>query len=98
MLVHHFLERSAERLPKKTALVFEEGRWTYADLDARANQLAHALLTAGLQPGERVVVWLDTSVEMVLAIFAVFKAGGVLVPVNPQVKPSKLAFIVRDSA
>ena len=96
MLVQHFLEQTAARLPEKTALVFGGRRWSYAELDARANQLARALTLDGLGAGGRAVIQLENSPETLIAIFAVLKAGGVFVPVNPQVKPAKLAFVVRD--
>jgi len=53
MLVHEFLENSAKRLPDKTALIFQDQRMTYMQIDERANQLAHALINAGLKKGDR---------------------------------------------
>jgi amino acid adenylation domain-containing protein len=96
MLVHHFLERSAERLPDKEALVCGARRLTYAGVEARANRLANALRSYGLKPGDRAAVWLESGVEAVVAIFAILKAGGVFLPLNPQLRGSKLAWILRD--
>lgn len=94
MLVAEFLEHSARRRPDKTALVCGARRLTYAELDAQANGIAGVLLEAGVRRGDRVAVYLDNSVEAVVALFAVLKAGGVFVIVNPTTKPDKLAYIV----
>lgn len=96
MLVHHFLEHSADRLPDKEALVCGGQRLTYAAVEERANRLAHGLRAYGLRPGDRAAVWLESSVEAVVAIFAILKAGGVFLPLNPQLKGGKLAWILRD--
>ena len=93
-LVQEFLERSADRLPDKEALVCAGRRLTYAQIERQANQLANALRARGLQRGERVVLYLPNSVELVVGIFAALKAGGVFVVVNPGVGPEKLAYIV----
>ncbi|MBN1178441.1 MAG: AMP-binding protein [Anaerolineae bacterium] len=96
MLVHNFLERSAARYPDKTALICDDRRLTYAQVDAQANQLAHALRAAGIARGDRVAVWLPNSVEAVVAIFAALKAGGTFVVINPTTKPDKLSAILAD--
>jgi amino acid adenylation domain-containing protein len=93
MQVEEFLELSAERFPEKTALVCGGQRLTYRDMNERCNRLAHALVSLGLQRGDRVVIHLDNSVEAVLSLFAVLKAGAVFVMVNPTTKVEKLAYI-----
>jgi amino acid adenylation domain-containing protein len=95
--VEWFLEQSARRFPDKPALTFGDRSLTYAELDAACNAMARGLLAAGLQRGDRVVIHLDNSVEAVLAVFAVLKAGGVFVVVNPTTKADKLRFIVNNS-
>lgn len=95
-LVHHFLERSAERFPGKEALICEGRRLTYAEMDSLANRFAHALRARGLRPGDRVAIHLENSVEAVAAIFGVLKAGGVFLPIHPEVKAGKLEYILRD--
>ncbi len=94
MLVQEFLEKSAARLPEKVCLVCDGRRWRYAEVDACANRLAHALRDAGLERGDRVVVFLPNSVEAVVGIFATLKAGGTFVVVNPTTKERKLAYIL----
>lgn len=94
MQVEEFLERSARRLPDKLALVCGARRLTYGELDRRANALAHDLAARGVARGDRVAVYLENSVEAVIAIFAILKAGAVFVMVNPTTKPDKLTWIL----
>jgi len=96
MLVHEFLERSAERLPQKTAIICGEKRLTYAEFESDANRLAHALLHAGFRRGDRAIIFLPNSIELAVSIFGVLKAGGVFVIANPTVKADKLAFMLGD--
>ncbi len=97
MQLESFLEQSARQWPEKTALVCGTDRLSYAMLEASANRLAHALVAEGIQYGDRVAIHLDNSVENVLIIFAVLKAGAVFVPVNPTTKPEKLARVLNHS-
>ena len=76
MLVQDFLQNSAERFPDKTALVCDDQRLTYAEIEARTNRLAHALIAHGVQRSDRVVICLPNSVETVVAIFGILKAAG----------------------
>jgi long-chain acyl-CoA synthetase len=104
MLVNEFLEQTAARTPNKEALIFQQQRLTYLELDNFANRLGNALLELGLQkldsPGERlcprVAIYLDNSIETVVSIFGVLKAGGVFVLINPQTKARKLEYILKD--
>jgi long-chain acyl-CoA synthetase len=96
MLVRDFLESAAERTPSKIALVCAEQRFTYGELDSKANRLAQALALFGVERGDRVVIHLPNSVEAVVSIFAVLKVGGVFVPVNPTTKAHKLNYIVNN--
>ena len=94
MRIEQFLENSARRLPGKTALVFRERRLTYGDLDGSANALANSLIENSIQRGDRVAVYLDNSVETIISIFAILKAGAAFVPLNAAVKGDKLAYIL----
>ncbi|MBU0511358.1 MAG: AMP-binding protein [Chloroflexi bacterium] len=96
MLVQDFLHLSAVRWPNKVALVCDGQRLTYAELEAMANRLGHALMRHGLKRGDRVVIQLHNSVEAVVSIFATLKAGGVFVVVNPTTKPDKLMYILNN--
>lgn len=97
MQVNGFLEQSAARCPDKVALVCGQLRFTYAGLDQQANRLAHSLIQSGIRRGDRVVIFLDNSALAVVSLFAVLKAGGVFVMVNPTTKPAKLLYILNNS-
>ncbi len=96
MLVQDFLQNSVARTPDKVALVFQEQRLTYQEIDAQANRLAQALLDHGVQRGDRVAIYLPNSVEAAVAIFAILKAGAVFLVINPTTKLDKLAYILND--
>ena len=74
-LVHHLLEESATRFGTREALTGDGRRITYAELDREAECVASALVTAGVERGDRVVVFMDNSVETVASIFGALKAG-----------------------
>ncbi len=93
-LVHEFLEESSRRLPGKVCLVHRGTRLTYADVEARANRLAQAFVERGVVRGDRVGIFLNNSVEAVIAIFAALKAGAAFVPINPTVKQNKLEYLI----
>ncbi len=95
-LVHEFLEHHAEAQPQKTALVCASTRLTYAQVEAQANRLAHALREHGLRRGDRVALYLPNSAELAVGLFGVLKAGGVFVVVNHTTKAAKLAYILQD--
>lgn len=96
MLVHDFLEDSARRTPDKVALVIKGDRFTYAEIDGLAARAAAALRANGLLPGDRVALFLDNSLESVVGLFGVLKAGGVFVMVNPTAKAAKLSYILNN--
>ena len=96
MLVNQFLEGSAWRCPDKVALIFQDQRLTYAEIEARANCLANGLLDHGVQQGDRVAVHLSNSVEAVIAIFAILKAGAVFSVINHTTKFNKLVYILNN--
>jgi len=96
MLVQDFLEQSAARLPDKVALVCEQQRLTYRQIDKMANRLANAMIKHGIERGDRVAIYLNNSVESVVGLFAVLKAGGTFVPLNPTTKRDKLIYILNN--
>jgi acyl-CoA ligase (AMP-forming) (exosortase A-associated) len=97
-LFHHMLRASASRLPEREALVHGAQRLTYSHVSSRVSGLAAGLRHAGLQRGERVCIYLDTSIEQVLSILGVSQAGGVFVPANTVLFPDQVAHIVRNSS
>ena len=96
MLVQDFLQHSAARLPGKVALVCDRQRMTYAQLEGLTDRLANALAFHGVRRGDRVAICCPNSVETVISIFAILKAGGVFVVLNPTTKRDKLAYILNN--
>jgi long-chain acyl-CoA synthetase len=96
MQVDSFLELTAARSPGKTALVCGGRRFTYGELDARANRLAWSLIAGGVERGDRVAIYLENSAEAVISIFAILKAGAVFLVVNPTTKADKMSYILNN--
>lgn len=96
MQVHEFLEHSARLFPDKTALVCRGSRYTYRQLDGMADRLARSLAANGVSREDRVAVYLENSLESVVAVFAILKAGGAFVVVNPSTKQAKLEYILNN--
>ena len=94
--LHDHLEASARRRPDHIALVCGEARLSFAEIDARANALAHALVAAGVRRGDRVIVFADNTPETVVSFWAVLKANAVVSIVNPLTKADKLAYLLND--
>jgi long-chain acyl-CoA synthetase len=97
MLVQDFLQNSADRLPDKVALVCDNQRLTYAQVESMANRLANALISHGVKRDDRVAIYLPNSVPSVVGIFAALKAGGVFVVINSTTKQDKLISILNNS-
>jgi amino acid adenylation domain-containing protein len=93
-LVQGLLENSADRRPEKLALVCDGRRLTYGEIEGQANRLAHALQAHGIGRGDRVAIYLRNSVELVVSLFGVLKAGAVFVVLNPTTKHPRLAYIL----
>ncbi len=97
LLVHRWFEEHAERTPDATAVVFEGEQLTYGELNIRANQLAHYLRRLGVGPETPVGVLMERSVEMIVGILGVLKAGGVYAPLDPSYPPERLSFMIEDA-
>jgi len=95
--VHEVIAAQARRTPRATAVVSGSTRLTYGELEGRANELAHRLIVAGVEPGALVGVCLERSVELVVAILAIWKAGGAYVPLDVDYPRERLALMVRDA-
>ncbi|HTL48280.1 MAG TPA: AMP-binding protein [Verrucomicrobiae bacterium] len=96
-LVHHFLDQACREFPRKTALIHGRERLRYLDVQKAADGLARRLLELGLKKGDRVGIYLEKSVEEVISVFAVSKAGGVFVILNSALKPDQVAYIMGQS-
>ncbi|RKH35462.1 amino acid adenylation domain-containing protein [Corallococcus praedator] len=96
--LHGLFEAQAARTPDAVAVVADDQRLTYAELEARANQLAHHLRTLGVGPEVRVGLCAERSVELVVGLLGVLKAGGAFVPLDPAYPTARLSYLMRDAA
>ncbi|MDT9701854.1 amino acid adenylation domain-containing protein, partial [Streptomyces sp. P17] len=96
--IHELVESHAAARPEAPAVVFGDQELTYAQLNAKANQLAHHLRTLGVGPDTLVAVCLERSPDMIIALLGVLKAGGAYVPLDPQYPAERLAFMLADTA
>ena len=94
---HEMVEEQARQTPDALAVVFEDQRLTYRELNRRANQLARHLRSLGVGPEVRVGICMEKSLEMVVSVFGVMKAGGAYVPLDPRYPADRLAFMLDDS-
>jgi amino acid adenylation domain-containing protein len=90
-------EEQVERTPNARAIQYEEESLSYIELDQRANQLGHHLRKFGVGPEMRVGICLERSLEMVVSILGVLKAGGTYVPLDPGYPEERLQFMVEDA-
>lgn len=95
--MHALFEEQARRRPDATAVVFEDARLTYAELNARANQLAHHLRGLGAGPGTLVGVSLGRGLDLVPALLGVLKAGAAYLPLDPAQPADRLGFMLSDA-
>ncbi|QSQ26355.1 amino acid adenylation domain-containing protein [Pyxidicoccus parkwayensis] len=95
--IHDLFEAQAARTPDAIAVVTEGQRLTYAELDARANQLAHHLRSVGVGPEVRVGLCAERSSELVVGMLGVLKAGGAFVPLDPAYPNARLTYMMRDA-
>ncbi|HAT2884968.1 non-ribosomal peptide synthetase [Serratia marcescens] len=90
-------EQQVRRTPDATALVSGTESLSYAQLNARANRLAHALIARGVGPDSRVAVCAERGLNMVTALFGILKAGGAYVPLDPAYPGERLQYILQDA-
>ncbi|PQQ26709.1 non-ribosomal peptide synthetase, partial [Photorhabdus luminescens] len=98
LCIHQLFEQQVEQTPDATALVYQEQTLSYAELNARANRLAHQLIALGVAPDQRVAICVARSPAMVVGLLAVMKAGGAYVPLDPAYPGARLAHILTDAA
>ena len=95
--VHELFQEQVARTPDATAVVFENNELSYAELNDRANQLAHYLIELGVKPDDRVAICLERGFQMIVALLGVLKAGGAYVPLDPAYPIERLRFMLEDS-
>ncbi|MGA4358649.1 amino acid adenylation domain-containing protein, partial [Ralstonia nicotianae] len=96
--IHGLFEAQVRRTPEAIAVVHEGQQVSYAELNARANRVAHALRRLGVGPDARVGLCAERSVELVIGLLGILKAGGGYVPLDPSYPQDRLAYMLEDSA
>ncbi|MGZ5780312.1 MAG: amino acid adenylation domain-containing protein, partial [Burkholderiaceae bacterium] len=96
-LIHELFEEQVKQSPGTVAVVFEDEQLTYAELNSRANQLAHYLVGQGIQPDTLVAICAERSLEMVVGLLGILKAGGAYVPLDPNYPQERLSFMLGDA-
>jgi amino acid adenylation domain-containing protein len=96
--LHQLFEDQAKRSQDDDALICEDDRVSYDRLNRRANQLAHYLRKLGVKPGVPVGVLMDRSLDLVVALLGIWKAGGAYVALDPQYPASRIEFMLEDAA
>lgn len=95
--VLQLFEEQARRNPEATALMYEQDKWTYRQLNEQANRLAHFLIYRGITRESIVGLWMQHSIEAAVAILGVMKAGGAYLPIDPAYPQERIHFMLADS-
>uniref|UniRef100_UPI0036DF44C7 non-ribosomal peptide synthetase n=1 Tax=Photorhabdus sp. RM322S TaxID=3342825 RepID=UPI0036DF44C7 len=98
LCIHQLFEQQAAKTPDVIALVYEDETLSYAELNARANRVAHQLLALGVAPDQLVAICVSRSLAMVVGVLAILKAGGAYVPLDPVYPGDRLTQILTDAA
>ena len=95
---HEWFERQAEERPDALAVAFEGQTLSYAELNARANQLAHYLISLGIQPDDRVAICVERGPDMIVGLLGTLKAGAAYLPLDPAYPAERLQYMLDDAA
>ncbi|TPG68112.1 amino acid adenylation domain-containing protein [Brevibacillus laterosporus] len=95
--IHQLFEEQAARTPDQVAVVQYGESITYAELNRRANQLAHMLRERGVQPSEIIGIMAERSIPMVIGLLAILKAGGAYLPIDPEYPSERITYMLQDS-
>ena len=96
-LIHVMFESQVALTPDALAIVHEGDQVSYAELNRRANRVAHRLLSLGVKPDDRVAICVERSVELVVGLLGILKAGGAYVPLDPAYPTERLEYMFSDS-
>lgn len=96
--VHHWFEAQVEKTPEAPAVSFGAQTLSYAELNRRANRVAHHLQSLGVGPEVLVGIYVERSLDMVIGLLGILKAGGAYVPLDPNFPTERLAVMLEDSA
>ena len=95
--IHELFEEQVRRNPEATAVVFQDQSLTYGELNTQANRLAYRLIDLGVKPDKRVAICVERSLAMVVGLFAILKAGGSYVPLDPSYPFQRLGHMLKDA-
>ncbi|WP_180984584.1 non-ribosomal peptide synthase/polyketide synthase [Paenibacillus sp. F4] len=95
--IHQLFEEQVEKTPDQVAVVFGGSQITYNELNVRANQLARVLRAEGVQADQLVGMIMERSIEMIVGIFGILKAGGGYVPIDPEFPQERMLYMLQDS-
>ncbi|PHV70431.1 non-ribosomal peptide synthetase [Sporanaerobium hydrogeniformans] len=94
IVIHRLFEEQVNKAPKHTAVYFEGKEVSYEELNQNANKVAHYLLDLGITPGTKIGLFMDRSIEMIIAMLGVLKAGGAYVPLDPTYPANRISSII----
>jgi long-chain acyl-CoA synthetase len=95
-LIHHFLEDSAQAYPDKTALIHEDVRTTYQQVNTSANHLAGWLVDQGVTRGDRIALLMENCLEYVISYYSILKVGAVAAPISSDIRPDGLRHLLGE--
>jgi natural product biosynthesis luciferase-like monooxygenase protein len=96
--MHEAFEAQVDRTPNATAVIFRGRSLTYRELEERANRVAHQLIALGVGPDSMVGIYAERSIEMVVGLFGILKAGAAYVPMDPAYPGERIAWMLEDTA
>ncbi len=96
-VIHKLFEEEAKKSPESTAVIFGSKELTYRELNEKSNQLAHVLINKGIRAESIVGIMLERSLEMIIGIMAIEKAGGAYLPIDPNYPEDRINYILGDS-
>jgi len=96
--IPQLFEQQVQRTPEAIALAYEDQSLSYDQLNRKANRLAHQLIKLGIHPDDRVAICVERSLEMVIGVLGILKAGAAYVPLDPSYPEERLAYMLTDCA
>ncbi|WP_256721131.1 AMP-binding protein, partial [Paenibacillus odorifer] len=94
--IHGLFETQVEKTPNAEAVVYEDRQLTYAELNARTNQLAWTLREQGVGPDRIVAILAERSLEIVIGVLGILKAGGAYLPIDPSLPAERIRYMLTD--
>src|SRR3990167_1931896 len=96
MLIHQYFEKHANQTPDKLAVLFDDDVISYSELNRRANCVAYFLIESGVKPDTMIPMIIGRSIEMMVALLGILKAGAAYVPIDPQLPIDRIKYIFND--